>query len=634
MDLQAVSSLIAARQAITLDEARALVLRVGQQMTATLLAMVDNLAELELEDGRQLLAKLQTDQALTPGQTLQLEAVDVQPEQVTLRLLNGESASSADSNGALAKLGVADTAANRAAFAALVTEGLPASGEAIHELLQLATALGSTTPEDLHAAAFLLANDLPLTSAMADVVNAGQSTAAQPAQLEGQLREQAGQLLAALSYASDEVQGQPAELRSLLTQLAAPPTPPGPPTASTLQALVQQLTLSLEAALLSGLDAGQPAGAEAEEPGGTGGEPMPAPVNVSLATEDASSQAEPSATSVAPKAGSASAPEPATPSAAADGQAPASPGGAPAVAEPAAQASSGAAVASAEPQGSAVPGAVVGEGAQGTASVASSFGANPQAAAAPVQIAASSGTQTSSAPAQPLAAPPVGGDPRLAAPDSREAFGLARVGSEQGSAAPAQAALTPGAEHAGQAQPPAHEVARRLIPALERALDGGAAPPGAAELRQTAERFVQATQFQQIQTILQPTPAEPYVAFPLPLPAQQGEADLRLYVREEGGRARIDPNDVRLVIDLRLSQLKRVSVLVHLYQRQLSCHIETDSLPTQRLLEATAPELQDSLRGLGFAVDPIHCSMAGFASRDATEVELPLAKLGGFNVTA
>jgi len=185
----------------------------------------------------------------------------------------------------------------------------------------------------------------------------------------------------------------------------------------------------------------------------------------------------------------------------------------------------------------------------------------------------------------------------------------------------------------------AHEAARRLIPALDRALQNGAPNAGpvataGAELRHTAERFVQAVQFQQLQTILQPTPAEPYVVFPLPMPHQQGEADLRLYVRDEGGRARIDPEDMRLVIDLRLSRLRRVSVLVHVFHRQLSCHLEADSLPTQRLLEVSAPELQDSLRGLGFAVDPIHCSVAGFSSRDATEVEVPLSKLGGLSVIA
>jgi hypothetical protein len=138
-----------------------------------------------------------------------------------------------------------------------------------------------------------------------------------------------------------------------------------------------------------------------------------------------------------------------------------------------------------------------------------------------------------------------------------------------------------------------------------------------------------------LQTLLQPTAAEPYVVLALPVPNEHGEGDLRLYVRDEGGSPKVDPEDLRLVIDLRLSQLKRVTVMVHLLHGHLSCRMEAESLHAMRLLEGEAPALRQSLHDLGFAVEPIHCSVGGFSrGTQLTHSTLPIAKLGGFNVTA
>lgn len=196
----------------------------------------------------------------------------------------------------------------------------------------------------------------------------------------------------------------------------------------------------------------------------------------------------------------------------------------------------------------------------------------------------------------------------------------------------------PAHSHPPTEPPNIQETVRRLIPVLDRALQSGSLSGPAeaigAALRHTAERLVHAMQFQQLQTVLQPTQAEPYVMYALPAPPGQGEGELLLYVRDKGGSPKIDPEDVRLVIDLRLSQLKRVCFNVHLFHRQLSCHVEAESLDSQRLIQVAAPELRDNLHGLGFAVDPIQCTMAGRSRSASSEASLPLTKLGRLNVTA
>ena len=627
MDLQGISTFVAARQAFTSDEARALVLRVGQEMTATLLEMVDGLALLDVGDGRKLAAKLQTDQPLTPGQTVQLEPVDVQPEQVIMRLVSSGPGPT-DSQQPLASTSLPDMSANRAAFVALVSEGLPASTEAIQTLNRVAASLGAASAEDLQAVAYLLGHDLPLAPAFTAVVRQGQAANAEPGQLEGQLRTQASELLALIGQAPDEVGSSAAQLVSLLRQLGSELPAPGlPPDATALQAMLAQLTISIEAALLAGASddgltkddfgVSEQAG-EAESPNAPGSTSVSAGSAASgSVVGDAAPSAEP------------------TPSSGADGDHPA-PVAASTVASPVqdqekaevAGAPSGAPqLSNGADQQRALPQSMAGDPSQSRAGAGGVSGSHaPEPGVDWGENFSSEAPQQSSPELAPAISPPL-----PVAPEEPRSPSLALPLPALGHPMAGQAPAAPAA-------PSAHEIARRLIPALDRTIASGNVGPsitaGAAELRHTAERFVQAAQFQHLQTILQPTPAEPYVSFPLPIPVDHGEADLRLYVREEGGRARIDPDDLRLAIELRLSQLKRVSVLVHLYRRQLTCHIETDSLPTQRLMESAAPELRESLRQLGFAVDPIHCAIAGFFGRDATEVELPLAKLGGFNVTA
>src|SRR5438067_1997206 len=166
LDISAVSSsLLEVQQAAQAEAAEALVLRVGEEMTATILDMMDHHVLLDVA-GRRVAATLQADQQLARGQVVQLVAVDVQPEQITLRLMADDMLTGPPGQQALASVGLPDTPENRLALVALLAEGLPVTAEAVTTLHQVAASLGATTPEDVHAVAYLLARDLPLTAAL------------------------------------------------------------------------------------------------------------------------------------------------------------------------------------------------------------------------------------------------------------------------------------------------------------------------------------------------------------------------------------------------------------------------------------------------------------------------------------
>ncbi|HLG74615.1 MAG TPA: flagellar hook-length control protein FliK [Chloroflexota bacterium] len=662
----AISSLLTAQQAVTTAELRAFVLEVGQELTATILGMMDDsLVSLEA-GGHEFTATLQTDQQLVPGQTVQLVATDVQPSQITLRLVPpSDQPASPTGQQALAAVGLPDDALNRAALVALVAEGLPASADAIQALRQEAAALGATTPEDMQAIAYLMARDLPASSAFVSVVRNGQAASQNLEQLQADLRSQAAALLAVMDGTPDSETG---DLRGLLEQVlsAASPSADGSNPAA-IQSLVQQLTVTVEALLAqelaatadaaeqSGAAAGTQEGAEkalsseasglplegsssaadlsqaaGAQPEGTlissaaeaqalSGEGSSLPLGSTV--EAAPGQVLDAASEVATRQAADLTSEPASAQAADPAQAAAAQAANPASEAAAAQAANPASEAAAARAADAMPEratAAAGQGEQvaGNAHAASQTEHGPAAGQA---AAGQGGSQVSSGEATRAAAP-------------------APAGSQPPQAAGTRILLEP--LPAGSPMS-AHEAARRLLPALDGLTQDGGAPPAlataAANLRQTAEHLVHAVQFQQLDALLQPTPAEPYFALPLPIPPQHGQGELWLYVRDggEGGGPKIDPDDVRLAIELRLSQLKRVSIMVHACRGQLTCHMEADTLAVQRLLEAAAPELQEGLRELGYAVDPIRCTVVGTSQRSAhSEVSLPVFKLGSLNVRA
>jgi hypothetical protein len=660
----AISSLLGAHQAVTTAELRAFVLEVGQELTATIMQMMDDsLVKLDVGGGRQLIATLQADQQLAPGQTVQLVAADVQPTQITLRLLTPDAAEANPAGQqALAAAGLPDDALNRAALLALVSEGLPASADAIQELRQAAAALGATTPEDMQAIAYLMARDLPVSSAFLSVAREGQAAGQTLAQLQADVRDQAAGLLAALEGTSAAGAG---DLRALLTQLAS--SAPGAteaPNPAAIQSMIQQLTVTIEAALLAEAEgASQPAGeppageAQAAAAGAGAGALAAAdglgPLGATHGSAASAAADGSSALGARDGSGALGARGGSGALAAADGLGPL---GATHGSAPPGAADGSSALGTAD--GSGARGGTDGSGALGTGGGSGPLGAAE--GAAPFEAADGSGAlgpatgeaATALGAAHAPAAETLAGSEAGAA----EGSGLATEPGADGPATPGAptAATPPVPAQPRQATPPLlagalpatapmtpHEAARRLLPVLDRLVQDEGAPAeavtAAASLRQTAERLVHVMQFQQLDAMLQPTPAEPYFALPLPVPPRHGQGELWLYVRDggEGGGPKIDPDDVRLAIELRLSQLKRVSILVHAYRGQLSCQMEADTLTAQRLLEAKAPELRDGLRELGYAVDPIRCTVAGPSQRSAhSEVSLPVFKLGRLNVKA
>ena len=134
MDVSAVaSSLLSVQQAAQAEAAEALVLRVGEEMTATILDMMDHHILLDVA-GRRIAATLQADQQLQRGQVVQLVAVDVQPEQMTLRLVAEDMLTGPPGQQALASVGLPDTPENRVALVALLAEGLPVTAHAVRNI--------------------------------------------------------------------------------------------------------------------------------------------------------------------------------------------------------------------------------------------------------------------------------------------------------------------------------------------------------------------------------------------------------------------------------------------------------------------------------------------------------------------
>jgi len=155
---------------------------------------------------------------------------------------------------------------------------------------------------------------------------------------------------------------------------------------------------------------------------------------------------------------------------------------------------------------------------------------------------------------------------------------------------------------------------------------------GALALRGRAEQFVQNVQFHQLQNGLPASSGGPdYLSFPLPLWAgQQSQGELRLYIQDQAGGRKIDPDDVRLVMQLHMTRLKQLTISVHVLRRQIMCHIESEAPDADRAVRAAAPELREQLQRLGYSVAPITCASA----RKRVNVPQPASKLTKVNVRA
>src|SRR5581483_3646883 len=242
-------------QRFTAEEAHALVLRVGDEMYATILAMFDDRVLLDLDQGQRLTATIQTDQPLLPGQAVHVEVVASTPQQIALRLLQAPpELPSARSAQVLGALGLPDDALNQGAVEALVAEGQPVTRASVEDLRSAAIAAKAGDLISFRALAFALANDLPLTPGLLTVIRQGLAGPSYPV-LADTARQHVEALLQALpsSLQDGSFREQLAQLLGQLAVLAGDSAGEGG-----LEAAIRQVATSLER-LLAGAGQGTPA---------------------------------------------------------------------------------------------------------------------------------------------------------------------------------------------------------------------------------------------------------------------------------------------------------------------------------------------------------------------------------------
>ncbi|MHB8620600.1 MAG: flagellar hook-length control protein FliK [Chloroflexota bacterium] len=639
--------------------ARSIVLRVGQEMFATILDMVGQRALLDVGGGQRLAARLQTDQPLSPGQTVALQVADASPGQITLRLMTPGALQAQPAPAAAAQiltsLGLPDDALNRQALMALVSQGEPVSIQSIQDVRAVALGLRAASPAGMRAVAFLLANDLPPTPGLLDVARQGLSGASTTlATLAAQVRQQATQLLRWLpTGGASDLDGLAAQLRQLLAEVATAGEG-RPPDAARVQAAVRELATSLESELGRAPMAEAPT-APGTSPARGADASQAAPAASQLAAESGSSGAfarvggaAPGGTGPAVAAFASS--SPGVEGFTADGGA----GRALAAETPTPPVPTGLAGSAAGASAADPPGALgVATPGPSAAPIPSpeTWSATPSLAEPALGVPEQVGSGLPDGPAarflgfEPLAGGPSEGageaqrsglvagpaTPAATSPDAARpvATGSLSAGNPVASAV-AQPGSSPNVGALPLAQPDlpaplpvllnhqAQLAVRQIIVRLDEALAPGTLPAPARAmalvLRDSAQQLVHAVQFQQLQNSLSLSrPVDPgFVSFPLPLLAQRGpaQAELRVYYREEGGARSIDPEDVRVALQLELSNLKKVNVTLHLFRRQIVCQVQAESRPAEQALKAAAPDLERALRGLGYGVEPIRCSLA------------------------
>jgi hypothetical protein len=574
---------------LTGDAARALVLRVGEEMTATILNMAGNQALIQTDKGARLLATVQADEPLQPGQTVLLQVVRSTPKQLTLRLASPavNPDEPLESGRLLRSNGLSDTQANRNALEALVAEGQPIDKQTVQALRAAVSALELSAPEDFRAVAYLMARDLPVTAALVSIVRQGLSGASLVA-LVGELRLAAASLLEQLP--EEDESADVAQLRAALQEFVTAGQGDLRNPAVLRQAIVN-LASSLEAVLLRepGSESRQPVTDETAEAEGGPGEAQPGVMH---------GEAE----HVAGSADVAGDPSPPASQVAAPDETPQL-------------------VMSRNLAHDDLPP----PGAQDTPS-----GSRLGPPAAPANASDMGGP--AEAPAQQAEVMP--SQARTLVPDNE-----LRAGAQDWPSPSApQTAIARGASPTPPA-PDAHLAARQLLPLLDRAIDSGSLPDAvrdaAVALRDRAQQFVNGVQFQHIQNGLPPASGGPeYLSFPLPLLAgqQASQGELRLYVHDQTGSRRIDPEDVRIVMKLYLTRLQHLTINVHVLRRTIMCHIDSENPAVDRLIRAAAPELRAQLQGLGYSVAPITCSHLQDGLPAGPAPAAP--KLSGVNVQA
>jgi len=593
------------------DQAKALELRVGQIVRGVVLQLLDGKDALVSLAGVQVRARLET--PLTPGQSALLQ---VMPESTagTIVLRQADAGTAQPGEAALRELmkllGLPDKRWAAELALDLRRGGYPVNRETGEALRQAAAARPADVPEAewMQAAATAWKRGLPVTESTVAALR--QAMFGKPAgelleSLRGQLAALAGQAGAAGSGASGQADGGtlPAAAARVLALLAegdalmngaagrtgAPALGAGTATAGGAAGSpgapgAQTGTAGMAAAAGSG--ASGPAGqAQPGQPPAASAPPGPAPQG------GASAGAGQPAAAAGPagSAGGGHAPQAAAQPAHAQPQGPAAAGSG------AAQAPQGAA-----PQnGNWIHGLLKWLGVDYEKQLAQLTGARGEAggqqtAARPAGDAqpgaAAAGRDAAAGPGPGAGAPAMA--ERMAAPAGR---GIAPLMPQPAEAQPSQAGGTGNGFAAGES--------------LKQALLSLAASDDVpAALRETAQQLVQQITSQQL--LLSPEKNGAlfsHMTLFIPFQGEDGGTTAQITIQSRRGRkGELDPDNCRLLFDLRMKHLGDTVVDVQVVDRFVSLNLWNDHPAVSRLVESSREEAAEALNRVGYQLSSMH----------------------------
>jgi len=614
------------------DQAKALELRIGQVVRGVVLQLLDGQEALVSLAGVQVRARLET--PLAPGQSAMLQ---VMPESsagtIVLRQADAGNAQSSEATlrELMRTLGLPDKRWAAELALDLRRGGYPVTRETGEALKQVAAARPADVPEAewMQAAATAWKRGLPVT----------ESTVA--ALRQAMFGKPLGELLASL-------RGQ---LAAFALQGSAAGGAAGPDTAGTLPALAARvLALLAEGeALLAGpaARAGGPANPAGAAPaGGAMGSPAApgaagagasVPAGQAQAGQVPAGQMPPGP---APQGGGAPGGVPAGAGAASGaGQPPAASGSAGPAAGGARQASARAV--DAQPQGAAAGGAQTAAGAGQT-----------QQAAAPQsgnwihgllkwlgvdyekQLSQLTGARGEAAGGRQDAAPRTAGDaPSGAAAAGRDAAagpgpGAGLTGTAERMAPQIGRGAVPFLPHTAEQQPaPAGGAGETLKQAL---LSLAAADDAPAALRETAQQLVQQITGQQLLLAPEKNGALfSHMTLFIPFQGEDGGTTAQITIQSRRGRkGELDPDNCRLLFDLRMKHLGDTVVDVQVVDRFVSLNLWNDHPAVSRLVESARDEAAEALRRAGYQLSSMRVKpFPDTASRNAAKESAAAAPL-------
>ncbi|AGA58243.1 Flagellar hook-length control protein FliK [Thermobacillus composti KWC4] len=614
------------------DQAKALELRIGQVVRGVVLQLLDGQEALVSLAGVQVRARLET--PLAPGQSAMLQ---VMPESsagtIVLRQADAGNAQSSEATlrELMRTLGLPDKRWAAELALDLRRGGYPVTRETGEALKQVAAARPADVPEAewMQAAATAWKRGLPVT----------ESTVA--ALRQAMFGKPLGELLASL-------RGQ---LAAFALQGSAAGGAAGPDTAGTLPALAARvLALLAEGeALLAGpaARAGGPANPAGAAPAGgaTGSPAAPGaagagasvPAGQAQAGQVPAGQMPPGP---APQGGGAPGGVPAGAGAASGaGQPPAASGSAGPAAGGARQASARAV--DAQPQGAAAGGAQTAGGAGQT-----------QQAAAPQsgnwihgllkwlgvdyekQLSQLTGARGEAAGGRQDAAPRTAGDaPSGAAAAGRDAAagpgpGAGLTGTAERMAPQIGRGVVPFLPHTAEQQPaPAGGAGETLKQAL---LSLAAADDAPAALRETAQQLVQQITGQQLLLAPEKNGALfSHMTLFIPFQGEDGGTTAQITIQSRRGRkGELDPDNCRLLFDLRMKHLGDTVVDVQVVDRFVSLNLWNDHPAVSRLVESARDEAAEALRRAGYQLSSMRVKpFPDTASRNAAKESAAAAPL-------